>query len=145
MKFLTYALASLLLLSACKKDAVKEAEKIVDYAGSYKGVVTVTVNGAFSQTIRNSTIVVVNNGNRQLLTLVNNLIYSYAASLSGPNSWTMPREIAVESVDGNLVEYGSGTFAEGGILNIDLTQDETAPNSTVVRKSKRWVGQLVRQ
>jgi hypothetical protein len=145
MKLFTYALASLLLFSSCKKEGTTtDPEKIVDYGGSYKGVVTVTVNGAFYQTIRNSTIVVVNNGNRQLLTLVNNLVYSYAASLSG-TSWTMPRETAVESVDGNLIEYGSGTFADGGILNIDITQDETAPNSTVVRKSKRFVGQLVRQ
>ena len=144
MKLFSYALASLLLFSSCKKDGTTEAEKTVDYGGSYKGVVTVTVNGAFYQTIRNCTIVVVNNGNRQQLTLVNNLVNSYAVNLSG-TSWTMPKEVAVETAEGNLVEYGSGTFADGGILNIDLTQDETAPNSTAVRKSKRFTGQLVRQ
>jgi hypothetical protein len=144
MKFLTYALASLLLLSACKKDAAEEAKKLVDHAGSYKGTVVMYVNGALNQTIRNCTIVAVNNGNREQLTLVNNLIYSYNVYLSG-TSWTMPKDVAVSSVDGDLIEYGSGTFGEGGILNIDLTQEETNPGTTVVRKTKRWTGQLVRQ
>jgi len=140
---LTILLGTIIFLSCQKND---EATSSNGFAGSYRGTVSDTINGAYFATLNDYAIVINPTNTSGQVTLTNNLILTNSATISG-TTFTIPQTVATQTASSKVVEWASGSF--GGTNNNTWTvifyQDQINPTTGayIVRMKRACI--LVKQ
>ncbi len=130
-------LTIILINYSCKKN--DEATSSNGFAGSYRGTVSDTINGAHIATLNDYTIIINPTNTIGQVTLTNNLLITNTATISG-TTFTIPQTIAAQTTSSNVVESASGTFSgtNNNTWKVIFYQDQVNPTTgAFIQKAKR--------
>ena len=122
-------LMTILFISySCKKN--DDATSSNGFAGSYRGTVSDTINGAYFATLNDYTIVINPTNTSGQVTLTNNLIITNTGTISG-TTFTIPQIIATQTTSSKVVESASGTFSgtNNNTWKVIFYQDQINPTT----------------
>lgn len=128
----------LFIITACTKNS----DAPTNYSGTYKGDISTYINDISFGTLNDHTIIISSTGTSGEVSLVNNVMLSTKANISG-STLTISRATVSSSAYFDVVEYGTGAFTNNS-LTIDFHQDQIAPDGSVIAKGK-WTGVLTKQ
>lgn len=125
------------MLLSCKKN--NDATTSNGFAGSYRGTVSDTINGAYFATLNDYTIVINPTNTPGQVTLTNNLIITNTGTISG-NTFSIPLTTAAQTSTMKVVEWASGTFSgtDKNTLKVIFYQDQIKPSDgSFMARAKR--------
>lgn len=104
-----------------------------DYAGTYKGTVIDSINGQYHATLNNHSITLTRNSGSNNYTIINGLIMTSTAVISG-SSFTISQVTAAQSPFFNVIEYANGNFSgtANATLNVTFYQNQVDPTTNAV-------------
>ena len=144
-KILTTSLIFLIFLNFnCKKN--DEVTTSNELAGSYRGTVSDTINGAYFGTLNDYTIVINPTNTSGQVTLTNNLIITNTGTILG-TTFTIPQITATQTATNKVIESASGTFSgtNNNTWKVTFYQDQINPTTGVYTAKMKRVCTLVKQ
>jgi hypothetical protein len=140
-KLLILSVVIFSLLSCSKSSDGGGSSTGPDYSGNYKGTITVTTNGAVTQTLSDYTIGVVHIANT--MTLSNN-VHTASNGIVTNGVLTLDKKFVALTPSTNLENYGAASFSSTAMI-ISFKQDERDFNTNAVLNTKTWTGTLTKQ
>lgn len=135
--FCAILLLIILMSYSCKKN--DEATSTNGFAGSYRGTVSDTINGAFFAALNDYAIIINPTNTDGQVTLTNNLILTNSGTISG-TTFTIPQTVATQTSSSKVVESASGTFSgsNNNTWKVIFYQDQINPTTgAYISRAKR--------
>ena len=133
-------LLSVLLLFACSSNDGNNDD--IDYLGTYRGDIQVSINDTYHSTLYNHSMTFVSVGNSSEVTIIGNLIITTTCDFD-QNGFIISQTTSVSNDVFYALEYGSGTL-NGDTLQIELHQDQINNSTNEVQATGTWTGSLTK-